>query len=91
MSQHCIESQDGDEEHEYWHTAQADTPLLIDSTEKLEDASEIISKALIVGIDCEWPPSETGRHPSATVLQLAVWSPSQKLIVLILVRSRQLH
>jgi hypothetical protein len=78
-----MESQD---DHQYWHIAEAEAPLLISTEIELENASHVVSKALVVGIDCEWPPSETGNRPSSTVLQLACWEPSQGLVVLVLVR-----
>jgi hypothetical protein len=74
--------------NEYWRIAEAEAPLLIDSPKKLEDAADIISKAIVVGLDCEWPPSETGHRPAATVVQLAcLIEPSQDLVVLVLVRN----
>lgn len=82
MSQKC-ESQD---DHKYWHIAEAEAPLLISTDKELENASAIVSKALLVGIDCEWPPRDTGHRPTSTVLQLACWEPSQGLVVLVLVR-----
>jgi hypothetical protein len=84
MPQDC-ESQDDACDHEYWHIAEAEVPLLIDTAEKLNTAADIICKALVVGLDSEWPPKETGHRPSSTVLQLACWEPSQGLVVLVLV------
>ena len=69
----------------FFHLPEADAPLLVDTPEKLNEARELISKALVVGIDCEWPPEETGHRPAATVLQLAAWCSDSGLHPLILV------
>jgi len=79
MSLEECESQD-----DHWHIAEAQSPLLISTGKDLQNASDIVSKALVVGLDCEWPPRETGNRPSSTVLQLACWEPSQGLVVLVL-------
>ena len=88
MSHEC-ESEDPYSDQEFWHIAEADALLLIDTAGKLNNASrEILSNASIVGIDCEWPPRE--QRPAATVLQLACWSSAKGLTVLVLVRTNSI-
>lgn len=70
---------------DFFHHPAADAPLLVDTADKLQEAIQLFHGATVVGIDCEWPPEETGHSPSATVLQLAVWCPESGLHALILV------
>ena len=50
-------------------------PLLIDTLHGFESVRNLLEDAVVCAIDAEWPPEQTGGHPAAATLQLALHGP----------------
>jgi uncharacterized protein with PIN domain len=55
--------------------------VLVDTAEVLYECSPLLAAAAAVGVDAEWCSDAA---PAAALLQLALWSPSEGLVVLLL-------
>ncbi|GAB4821276.1 hypothetical protein N2152v2_008322 [Parachlorella kessleri] len=58
-----------------------DSPAAVDPASTATKAAEA---ALVCALDVEWPPDTHREHPSATLVQLALWSPQHGMHVLLL-------
>lgn len=38
---------------EFWHCPEGDSPMLVDTPEKLDEVEKLAETALVCGIDCE--------------------------------------
>jgi hypothetical protein len=68
----------------HWSHAASRAATLVQTAEQLNLLSDILAAAVACGIDCEWPPEQTAGSPAAALVQLATWSATHGLRVLLL-------